>query len=310
MQEFIVIFTQIILPVFVIISLGVLLQRKFKLHLDTLAKINIYFFVPGLIFVKLYETKFTASLLYQLTFFFILLIILLKVVSYVISRIFRHAKSMRTAFSNSVLFYNSGNYGVPVNELVFRGDSFAMSIQVVILTFQNILTFSYGVIVLQSVGGFRWKVILDYVKTPVFYMIVLGASFNYFNVTVPEFIMVPAQYIANGMIPIALFTLGAQVAFLKLNKINPSLIASIISRLLLGPAFAFLLIYIFGLEGMIAQALLISSAMPTSVNSSIIAQVYKNEPEFAAQSVLLTTLLSAVTICFVIYIARLYFPFA
>lgn len=307
MQEFIIIFTQIILPVFVLIGLGVLLQRKFKMDLDTLAKVNIYLFVPGVIFVKLYETKFMASLFFQLLLLFMLHIILLKLVSMLISRLFRHTKSMRTAFSNSVLFYNSGNYGIPVNDLVFKGDTFAMSIQIVILTFQNILTFSYGVITLQSVRGFQWKVIWDYVKTPAFYMIVLGASLNFLQIKLPDFIMVPAHYIADGMVSIALFTLGAQVAFLKLKSFNLSIVASLLTRLILGPALAFVLILLFGLNGVIAQALMISSSMPTAVNSSIIAQVYKNEPEFAAQVVWISTLLSSITVCFVIYFANWYF---
>ncbi|MFK4998120.1 hypothetical protein ACI2OX_14435 [Bacillus sp. N9] len=37
------IFMNIILPVFILIAVGVLLQKKFKLDLYTLAKLNIYF---------------------------------------------------------------------------------------------------------------------------------------------------------------------------------------------------------------------------------------------------------------------------
>ena len=307
MQEFFAIFSQIILPVFVLIGLGVVLQRKFKLDLDTLAKINMYLFVPAVIFVKLYETEFAANIFFQILFFFILLILSLKLLSALISKLFKHSKSMRTAFSNSVLFYNSGNYGIPVNDLVFRGDAFAMSIQIIVLTFQNILTFSYGVVALQSVGGFQWKTIFNYFRTPLFIMIALGASLNYFNVSVPQFIMVPAGYLSDGMVAVALFTLGAQVAFLKINSFNATIAASLMTRLLLGPALAFAIILAFGLEGILAQALLISSAMPTSVNSSIIAQVYKNEPEYAAQVVWMSTLLSSITVCLVIYFANWYF---
>ncbi|MDY0394104.1 hypothetical protein RWE15_05945 [Virgibacillus halophilus] len=47
-------------------------------------------------------------------------------------------KKEKITFSNSVMFFNSGNYGVPVNDLVFKSDPVAMSVQVIMLTLQNI----------------------------------------------------------------------------------------------------------------------------------------------------------------------------
>ena len=58
--------------------------------------------------------------------------------------------------------------------------------------------------------------------------------------------------------------------------------------------------------GMTAQALLIASAMPTSVNSAVIAEEYKNYPDFAAQVVLFSTIISAFT-CFFRYLFSKYF---
>src|SRR5699024_2125680 len=93
-------------------------------------------------------------------------------IAYITSRFFRSDKGMKIAFRNSVIFYNSGNYGVPVNDLVFHHDPFAMSIQVIILTFQNILTFSYGIFVLNSVHVGKLKAVLGYFKMPVLYAMV------------------------------------------------------------------------------------------------------------------------------------------
>ena len=65
MNAFITIMLDIILPVFVLIGIGAALQRKFSLDLYTLAKINIYFLVPGIIFVKLYEAKLSWDVFQQ-----------------------------------------------------------------------------------------------------------------------------------------------------------------------------------------------------------------------------------------------------
>ena len=301
------VFVDIIVPVFILIGIGVVLHRVFHFDLYTLAKVNIYFVVPGFIFLKLYETAFSLSLFLSVLWFFLILIIVLYFVSSGISRLFRYSKSVRATFTNSILFYNSGNYGVPVNDLVFKHDPFAMSIQVIILTFQNILTFSWGIFALKTVEGNKLSAVVGYFKMPVLYAMILGIGFNLLNVDVPEFVLIPANYIADAMVALALVTLGAQVAQLRFAKNLSVVYVSLILRLIMGPAFAVAIIYLLSLEGVIAQALLISSAMPTAVNSAIIAQEYENEPELAAQIVLASTVFSMVTVTVVISVSRLLF---
>jgi predicted permease len=307
MNAFITIMLDIILPVFVLIGIGAALQRKFSLDLYTLAKINIYFLVPGIIFVKLYEAKLSWDVFQQVFIFFALFIVSLYVFSLLASLLFRYNKSMKVAFSNSVLFYNSGNYGVPVNDLVFRHDPFALSIQILILTFQNILTFSYGIFVLKAINGGKLKAALGYFKMPVLYAVLFGVGLNVTNIQLPAFIETPAQYSADAMIAIALLTLGAQMAQLRFSEHLFSVYASVFIRLVCGPVIAFSLVLLLHLDGVVAQALIISSAMPTSVNSSIIAQEYENEPAFATQAVIFSTLLSSVTVSATIYFVRILF---
>ncbi|TKD72099.1 AEC family transporter [Pseudalkalibacillus hwajinpoensis] len=301
------VFVDIIVPVFILIGIGVVLHRVFHFDLYTLAKVNIYFVVPGFIFLKLYETAFSLSLFLSVLSFFSILIIVLYLISTAISRLFGYSKSVRASFTNSILFYNSGNYGVPVNDLVFKHDPYAMSIQVIILTFQNILTFSWGIFALKTVEGNKLSAVLGYFKMPVLYAMVLGIGLNLLNVEVPEFVLIPANYIADAMVALALVTLGAQVAQLRFAKNLSVVYVSLILRLVMGPAIAFAIIYILSLNGVIAQALLISSAMPTAVNSAIIAQEYENEPELAAQIVLASTVFSMVTVTVVIAVSRVLF---
>jgi hypothetical protein len=64
---------------------------------------------------------------------------------------------------------------------------------------------------------------------------------------------------------------------------------SSLCRLIISPIIALLIILGLGLEGLTAQALLMASAFPTSRNSALLALEYKNQPEFAAQAVLVST---------------------
>lgn len=307
MTELFFILRDIILPVFVIMSIGFLLQRKFNLDIPTLAKLNIYFVVPGFIFVKLYSTEFSARLFLIVLLFFATYVAILYFLSIIVGKIIGMKKGKKITFTNSVLFFNSGNYGVPVNDLVFKSDPFAMSIQVIVLTLQNIFLFSYGIFSLQSVNVGKLKAFLGYFKMPVLYAMVAGITLNIFSVPIPNAIWVPANYIADAMIGIALLTLGAQVAQIKLISGLFSVYISLTLRLIVGPVIALVIILLFQLDGVTAQALLIASAMPTSVNSAVIAQEYNNHPNYAAQIVLFSTLISAFTVTVVIFAARLLF---
>lgn len=306
-MELLFILKDIILPVFILMSIGFVIQRKFDLDIQTLARLNIYFLVPGFIFVNLYEAEFSGALFIRILLFFTVFVIILFLLAMLVARVISLDQGRKTVFTNSVVFYNSGNYGVPVNDLVFKGDSFAMSIQVIILTFQNIFLFSYGIFSLQSMHVGKLKAALGYFRMPVLYAMLAGILLNIFAVPIPSFVWVPANYIANAMIAIALLTLGAQVSQIKFISGLKTVYLSLLMRLVAGPTVALLIIFLFQMDGMIAQALLISSAMPTSVNSAVIAQEYRNHPNFAAQIVLFSTLFSTLTVTIVIYVARLIF---
>ncbi|MED4014498.1 AEC family transporter [Sutcliffiella cohnii] len=307
MTALLFILKDIILPIFIIMAIGYILQKKFKLDLSTLAKLNIYFVVPAFIFVKLYESSFTFQLFVNVLSFFILLVVLLYIIASITAKIMKMDNKKKTTFANSTMFFNSGNYGVPVNDLVFKSDPYAMSIQVIMLTLQNIFVFSYGIFSLKSADVGKLKAALGYFKMPVLYAMLSGVLLNYWNVPIPDFIWVPAHYIADAMVALALLTLGAQVANLKKIAISSFVLVSGGIRLIIGPTLALAIIYLFNFDGITAQSLLIASSMPTAVNSAVIAQEYNSHPELAAQTVLFSTICSSLSVAFVIYLGSVLF---
>lgn len=178
-----------------------------------------------------------------------------------------------------------------------------MSVQVMMVVFQNIIAFSYGVFVLSAENVGKFKALLGYFKMPIFYGLFLGLLFNYFNVGLPEPILSSLDYIRNAMIGMVLFILGTQIAGIKFKKLRMTAFAATAVKLLIIPALALPLLLLFNVDGVVAQAILITTAMPASVNSSVIAQQYSKDPEYAAEIVMMSTLLSAVTVPLVIYTA-------
>ena len=123
----------------------------------------------------------------------------------------------------------------------------------------------------------------------------------------PVIFMESIENIADAFLAIALLSLGAQVAFIKINKLDKVLILSCIGRLIVAPLIALFLIFMIGLTGTTAKALFIASSYPASRNSAQLALEYNNYPESAGQIVLVSTLLSSVTVTFIVYLAGILF---
>jgi predicted permease len=149
--------------------------------------------------------------------------------------------------------------------------------------------------------------IKQFLKNPIIYALLLGMIFNALAIKIPFFLWRPIEDISNAFLAIALITLGAQSAFLKITTFSLPLLLSLIGRLILSPIIAFIIILVLNLEGTTAQALFIASSFPSSRNSALFALEYKNHPEYAAQAVLLSTLFSSITVTLVVYLAKMYF---
>lgn len=297
---------EVVLPIFVLIGLGSLMQRAFRMDLYTLAKINFYYVTPAVVFLSMYESEMSPELLGSVTGFYILYVLLLLGISQLVSRRFKFSKGMRAAFANSLILDNSGNYGMPINQLAFRGDPLAASVQALVMTFQSLVTFTYGVMSVQRAksGGTLRAALIGFLKMPVPYALVLGMLLHVLDWPLPYFMSKPLAYIADSMVAIALLTLGAQIIKYPLRLDRLEVYISVALRLLIGPAIGYLLIVLLGLKGIPAQALLIASGMPSGVNSTILAEEYDNEPDFASQTVLISTILNLITVTVLISLSR------
>jgi predicted permease len=115
-------------------------------------------------------------------------------------------------------------------------------------------------------------------------------------------------YIKDGLISISLVTLGVQLAKTKFSFGNKEVYISNFLRLIGSGIFAIIILRILGITGIPAQALVISSTLPTAVNTALIAIERDNHPDFASQAVMTATIFSSITLVLAIYVARIIFP--
>lgn len=310
MNVFFFILINNILPIFLLIFLGYFLAVKFELDIGSLNKINIYLFIPALVLVKLYQTEINLELLkaflFALAFFLIM-----TITGSIVGNLRNYPKPRLNAFKNGVLLCNNGNYGLAIIALIF-GDSpisaYAISVQIIIFIVGVIFTHTVGFYNAGS-GQMNFKeTLLTITKMPIIYVILLSLILKNIPYDISSSFLWPALiHLKNGMIPIALVTLGAQLSLTKFNFNNNDVYLASLLRLLGGPLVAYILLSLMGIEGTMARVLMIAAAVPSSVTSVIIAVEFNNEPDFASQIVMTTTFLSAMTVSSIILLTQYLF---
>ncbi len=321
MQVFLYILSHNIAPILVIVAIGYLLGSHFKLDVKTLSRVNLYVFVPTFTFYQIYTTILPDSLL-KVFLFAVSLMLINYLAAQIIGKLRKQDVSMRNAFSNAMMFYNSGNIGIPLITLVFSGIPFivngetpyldaALSIQVIVLVVQNFTTNTVGFFNASRGQDMNWKQALGSVfRTPTIYSVPLAFIFKFLlKYDLREFFLWPAvEYMKNGLVPVSLFTLGVQLSKTRLTQLpSADVWIAVAGRLFGGPLIALGLTFLFRLDPLTSLVLMISSCVPTALNTALIAVDRNNQPLFASQTVLLTTVLCPITIAVVVYISQFLF---
>lgn len=302
------IFFQVVAPILVLLVIGAFLQKKFSFNVKALSQLITYCFMPAAVFDNLYQTKVDLNVLGQVTGFIILFIGSQMILSHLIAKGLGLGRQESAVFKNSVVLINSGNYGIPVAQMIFVSQPIGVAIQVILVIFQNMTTYTYGLYNLISSTKSGMAIIKDFLKMPIVHALILGVLMNLFNIGIPQFIQIPLDYVVGGFIAVALITLGAQLSQIELRTmLNKTIVISCFTRLVIGPLVALGIILLLGLDGVVAQSLFIASSFPTSRNSSSLALEYDVDSNTAAQTVLFSTIVSSLTVTVVIYLSTIWF---
>lgn len=304
LATFLFIVSKIILPIFILVAIGYAAQKFLKMDSRTFSRINIYILVPAVLFLKIYEARVTLSFFLMILAYILIMSTIMVLMGQAVSRIFNYPRGIKMAFCNSLLFFNSGNYGLPLVDLAFKGDPIASTGQAFIMLIQNIITNTYGVFQASSGGSSYKKALKDILAMPTLYVLFIAVLVKVTHVTLPEQIIIPIRYISQGFIGLALITLGVQLAEINVKFNFRDVFISCFIRLILSPIIGYVLVLLLGVKGILAQSLVVGVALPSAVNTAILAREFNNEPEYASQIVLVSTVLSAVTVSIVIYLIR------
>jgi hypothetical protein len=305
LRELLPIFGNTVLPVFLVAGSGFLLARIMQIEGRTLGRVIFYLATPSLVFRGLYQSQIEYASLGRIALSAATVMLFTGVAGWIFAR--DQARRRRVAVTLSAMLSNNGNMGLPIS--FFALGNAGLALATIYYITNSFLGNTVGVFI-ASMGrtgnvtgdgsGDGGATLADAfrstLKVPILYAAVLGLAINAVGWTLPLGVFRPIDLLADMAIPAMLVLLGIQLSSAPLVARQGVLARVVAIRLLGGPAVALGICLILGITGMERSVILLQSAMPTAVITTVLATEYDAAPRFVATVIFFTTLVSMVTL--------------
>ena len=294
MSELLSLFTNNLLPIFLIVAASFLFGRYTGVSPRPLSQLVFHLFSPCLLFTLLTQNRLSGSEITRVMLFATTFILVIGALTWVFGRGFRLERRMLAGVMLSTMFMNAGNFGLPV--VLFAFGELALSYASLFFVTSAILAYTLGAVIASLGSVDLLNALTNLLKVPSVYALALALVFLATGWKVPLPLERTFKLLGDASIPCMLVLLGLQLqTAVWANNSLPMTLASGM-RLLIGPIVAILLIPLFGLVGPARQALILEAAMPTAVLTTVLATEFNAEPSFVSAAVLITTLLTPLTL--------------
>lgn len=292
------IFTETVLPVFLVAAAGVVLASLLKLDSRTLGRTVFYLGTPSLIFRSLYVTKFDWGTLQRLAGVALVVMLVTGLLSFLISAGLE--RRQRAAIVLTSAMSNNGNMGIPICSFAFGEMGLALATIYYITT--SFLGNTLGIVVASSGRMSILSAFREALKAPMLYAAVVGLLFNRMHWELPVAIFRSVDLLADAAIPLMLIVLGVQLRT-NFRWHSPWLVLRSVSvRLLAGPIVAWAVCSIFGISALERSVMIIQASMPTAVITSVVATEFDAAPELVATDIFVSTLVSMISLSVVLWL--------
>ena len=305
MQLFIDIVTKVTLPIIVVVMLGYLLQPRLKLDVATLNRLQVYVVMPAFFVHFLSSGRQPIGVVWPVVYFGIVQFLILIPLGWLIAIVFRLRPTLGPMMGLGAAYANVGFFGVPVTQLAFGADY--LIYQSVMAALMAIMTTTVGVWVMAPGGGSLFGKLRVAFETPLIPSVIVGLALRGFEVELPPLVAQPMQFLGSIFTPLALYTLGAQVAASQIGRIEwgpQSLL--LVLKFLIAPALTWQICLVMGLPPDITAVIVVAASTPVGVLITIFAAEYKMEPEFISTAVVISTALSPIFVTAWILATRLF----
>lgn len=286
---------KVTLPIVALVALGWLLQPRLQLDIGSLNRLQVYVVMPAFFVHFLSAGRQPLSVVWPVLAFGIIQFLILIPFGWLAALALRLRPSIGPVMGLATAYANVGFFGVPVTLLAFGPDYLIH--QSVLAALMAILTCTVGVWMLAPAGSGVLAKLRTVIETPLVPSIALGLGLRGLEVELPTIVAQPMQLLGSIFTPLALYTLGAQVAATNAVRLEwgPQLLVLVL-KLLLAPAASWWICATMELPRDVTDVIVVATATPVGVLISIFAAEYKTELEFISTAIVLSTLLSPLVV--------------
>jgi predicted permease len=234
--------------------------------------------------------------------FYVAALVVFAVASVVSVKVFGNRPGEGVAAGFTAMFTNTVLIGLPLLQRAY-GDG-ALVTTFSIIAFHASFLITVGMLTMELVrrdGAPLHQALgvafVRIVSNPLLWGIAAGAAANALSIKMPEPVDAFLVMMAAAVIPVALFGLGGALNEYRLSESWVESLTMSLLKLLLQPAIAYLLLYhVFRIDHEYARYGVLLAAMPSGINGYVFATYYNRAVNVAANTVLISTVLSIVTI--------------
>lgn len=305
---------EVIAPVFILMLVGYLVEKWRALDARTITTLALYLLNPALTFRSVLTTTLSLESLAKIALFVLLLAVGNYWAAWLAARWGKIPSGLKDAFVVTVLFMNSGHFGIPVNFFAFGQEGFDMAVMFMVL--QSCLTNSLAVFLMSREKATAGEALRNVVRMPLLYAFLLGAALRAMGWLLPVTIMKAVNLLAEAAIPVSLLMIGIQLAktgakegrLLSWSPVTwweernrPVFLASFL-RLVVAPLTGWCLVRLTGLSGTLGRVLVVEAGAPVAVMTTLLAVEFDNQAEFTSKTILVSTLGSVITVTTIIHL--------
>jgi len=295
-------FIDIVLPVFLIVFAGYVIQKRFDLDFPTLTNCSLYLLAPALVFSALSKSRVSMSLAGDLLVLMIVYTFALLLITWLSGRLLRYPAENRRALALSTVMMNCGNFGLPLVFFAFGRDSLDVSVLTFIMF--NIPLSTLAIVLAQGAGAGLGKAIANMARIPIFHAGLAALLLQSLNIQVPNFLLRPLDLMGQAAIPLMLILLGMQLARTRLQADLGFLTLSSLIRLVVAPALAWGLTELFGIHGLTQKVVILQTSTPSAILPLLYSLKFGTRPDLVAGAITCTTLLSAASLTVLLYLLQ------
>jgi predicted permease len=302
--------SQLLIPLYVLISLGVILKYYRFFHDQFwlgLERLTYYILFPALLFVGLAKAPVNVALLWN-----IVLVIMLPTLFIGFSQWLGFLSPSLLPATFTSMYQGAVRNNTPMVLVMIplilpeKGLAIVAVVIFIMVPFNNIVS----VLALNHYGNLPkeqqrkwWKGIIS---NPLIIACIAGITLNISGLKLPESLLNTGCFLGHSALPLALLAVGAGLKISNFLTHKLAIILSSMAKLLILPSVTWGICVLFNVDAEIAKTAILYTAVSTAPSGFILAKQMGGDADTMAQIITAQTLLAALTLPLFLNIALQY----